>query len=64
MLNRKSALLGYKGLTLGVSGGGLLFLLNLFFAKIKTSEEGDNFWRKDSLTFTNSIIKTMWKQRF
>lgn len=41
-----------------------LFLLSLFFAKIKNSEEGDSSWQKDSLIFISSIIKTMKKQKF
>lgn len=43
MLDRKTALLDDKGLTLRISGMGRLFLPSSFFAKIKTSEEGDSF---------------------
>ena len=64
MLDRKTALLDDKGLTLRISGMGRLFLLSLFFAKMKTRKEGDSFWQKGRLIFTNSIIKTIKKQRF
>lgn len=65
MLIRKNTLLGDKGFTTRISEKkDGVFLLSLFFAKIKTSEEGDDFWRKDSLIFTSSIIKTIKKQRF